>query len=138
MLIPKKDKIAVYAALFNDGVLVARKSTRGINHHTLTDLKNIVVLQLMKSLKSRGYIKETFNWQWFYWVLTDEGVEYIRNFLHLPADIIPATHKQTKSIPIPNAEALDEKEKSQGAGHGFKPNYRKGNEGGFGRGGKRV
>ena len=32
------------------------------------------VLNLMKSLRSRGYAKETFCWRWFYYYLTEEGV----------------------------------------------------------------
>ena len=27
----------------------------------------------MTSLKSREYVKETFNWNHYYWYLTDEG-----------------------------------------------------------------
>lgn len=73
-------------------------------------------------------------------VLTDEGVEYLRNYLHLPADIIPATHKQSKStrLQVAEQEMSQEQGKDQGPGRGFRPSFRSGGEGGFGRGGKRV
>jgi len=100
MLIPKKQRLAVYSELFKEGVMVAKKNTRGINHHILTEVPNLHVLELMKSLKSRGYIKENFNWRWYYWTLTDDGVEYLRNYLHLPVDIIPATHKKVNTLPM--------------------------------------
>ena len=49
---------------------------------------------MMTSLKSRELVKETFSWQWFYWYLTDEGITYLREYLHLPEDVVPATHKK--------------------------------------------
>lgn len=77
---------------------------------------------------------------YIYRVLTDEGVEYLRNFLHLPADIIPATHKQIKStrLQVAEQEMNQEQGKDQGPGRSFRPSFRSGGEGGFGRGEKRV
>lgn len=73
-------------------------------------------------------------------VLTDEGVEYLRNFLHLPADIIPATHKQIKSSRLQAAEQemSQEQRKDQGPGRNFRPSFKSGGEGGFGRDAQRV
>ena len=48
----------------------------------------------MQSLTSKGYVHTQFSWQWFYYVLTDEGLEYLREYLHLPSEIVPNTHKQ--------------------------------------------
>ena len=53
-------------------------------------MPNLEVMNLMKSMKSRGYVRETFNWQYYYWYLTNEGIEYLREYLHLPAEIVPA------------------------------------------------
>ena len=47
-----------------------------------------------QSLKSRGYVTEQFAWRHFYWYLTNEGIQYLRDFLHLPAEIVPATLKR--------------------------------------------
>ena len=44
-----------------------------------------------QSLKSRGYVKEQFAWRHYYWYLTNEGIQYLRDFLHLPPEIVPAT-----------------------------------------------
>lgn len=44
-----------------------------------------------QSLKSTGYVKEQFAWRHFYWYLTNEGIQYLRDFLHLPPEIVPAT-----------------------------------------------
>lgn len=30
----------------------------------------------------------------FYWFLTNEGIEYLREYLHLPEEIVPATLKK--------------------------------------------
>jgi len=54
----------------------------------------------MQSLVSRGYAREKFSWQWYYWFLTDEGIEYLRNYLHFPEDVKPDTlMKQDKPLP---------------------------------------
>ena len=45
-------------------------------------------------MKSRGYVKEQFAWRHFYWYLTNEGIEYLRTYLHLPPEIVPATLKR--------------------------------------------
>jgi hypothetical protein len=45
---------------------------------------------LFQSLKSRGYVSEQFAWRHFYWYLTNEGISYLRNFLHLPAEVRPS------------------------------------------------
>merc|ERR1719422_2199914 len=45
-------------------------------------------------LKPRGYLKEQFAWRHFYWSLTNEGIQYLRDYLHLPPEIVPATLKR--------------------------------------------
>ena len=43
--------------------------------------------------------------QWYYWYLTDAGIEYLRGFLHLPAEVVPETLK--KPAARPGARPLD-------------------------------
>ena len=94
VVISKATKIAVYSYLFKEGVMVAKKSRDHRINHDEVEVPNLEVLMLMKSLTSREFVKQTFNWQWYYWYLTDEGVEYLREYLHLPAEIVPATLKK--------------------------------------------
>ena len=58
----------------------------------------------MQSLRSRQYVKEMVSWSHYYWYLTNAGVEYLRNILNLPSEIVPATLK-TKARTTPAAEA---------------------------------
>ena len=56
------------------------------------------VIKACQSLTSRNYLKTQFSWQWYYYTLTPEGLDYLREWLHLPAEIVPATHiKQQRS-----------------------------------------
>jgi small subunit ribosomal protein S10e len=55
--------------------------------HGEIDVPNLHVMNVMKSLKSREYVRETFSWQYYYYYLTDEGIEYLRSFLNLPSTI---------------------------------------------------
>ena len=134
MFISKKNRIEVYSYLFKEGVLVAKKDNFKPKHDEI-DVPNLEVLNLMKSLKSRGFVRETFNWQYFYWYLENEGVEYLREYLHLPAEIVPATLKKATAGPVtaggrappPGAERLE------GEGPGFGRGFGRG-AGGFGRG----
>lgn len=72
----------------------------------------------MQSLTSKGFVKTQFSWQYYYYTLTDEGIDYLRDCtlnylyattfcsicsresffyadLHLPQEIVPATLKKT-------------------------------------------
>mmetsp|Transcript_144496 Transcript_144496/g.204410 ORF Transcript_144496/g.204410 Transcript_144496/m.204410 type:complete len:158 (+) Transcript_144496:45-518(+) len=93
MLIPKKDRITIYTKLFEDGTMCAKKDFNAPKHHML-DVPNIWVMHAMKSLVSRGYLKEQFSWQWYYWMLTNEGIEYLRSYLHFPDELVPNTLKK--------------------------------------------
>ena len=135
MLISKKNRLAILSYLFKEGVVVAKKDYSMKNHPDITDVPNLEVLNLMKSLKSRGFVRETLNWQYFYWSLENEGVEYLREYLHLPAETVPATLKKATARPVtaggrappPGAERLE------GEGPGFGRGFGRG-AGGFGRG----
>ncbi|XP_013991909.2 40S ribosomal protein S10 isoform X3 [Salmo salar] len=93
MLMPKKNRIAIYELLFKEGVMVAKKDVHLAKHPELADrnVPNLHVMKAMQSLKSTGYVKEQFAWRHFYWYLTNEGIQYLRDFLHLPPEIVPAT-----------------------------------------------
>ena len=104
-------------------------------------------------------MKTQFSWQWYYYTLTPEGLDYLREWLHLPAEIVPATHiKQQRSHAPPKGmiggddrerrpggrggprgdrdggyrrrDAGDGKDGGSGAPGSFAPEFR----GGFGRG----
>lgn len=52
----------------------------------------------MQSLNSKEYVKTQFSWQYYYYTLTPEGLDYLREWLHVPAEIVPQTHiKQQRS-----------------------------------------
>jgi small subunit ribosomal protein S10e len=90
---PKSVRTSIYALLFKDGVITVQKDVKLPKHHVL-DVPNVFVVDALKSLHSKGLVKETFNWQWHYYVLTDEGVVYLRQYLNLPEEAVPLTHKK--------------------------------------------
>ena len=53
------------------------------------------VIKLMQSFKSRELVTELFAWRHYYWFLTDNGIEYLRTYLNLPSEIVPATLKKS-------------------------------------------
>ncbi|KAL9622348.1 MAG: hypothetical protein Q9160_003359 [Pyrenula sp. 1 TL-2023] len=96
-LIPKADRKKIHEYLFREGVLVAKKDYNLPKHGDI-DTKNLFVIKACQSLTSRGYLKTQFSWQYYYYTLTPEGLDYLREWLHLPAEIVPATHiKQQRS-----------------------------------------
>ncbi|XP_015509273.1 small ribosomal subunit protein eS10 [Neodiprion pinetum] len=94
MLMPKKNRVAIYEYLFKEGVMVAKKDYHAPKHPELETIPNLQVIKAMQSLKSRGFVNEQFAWRHFYWYLTNEGIEYLRAYLHLPPEIVPATLKR--------------------------------------------
>jgi hypothetical protein len=59
--------------------LVAKKDFNAPKHEDL-DVPNLEVIKAMQSLTSKGLVKTQFSWQWYYYVLTPEGVEYLREW----------------------------------------------------------
>merc|ERR1719316_2121974 len=72
---------------------------------------------MMKSLTSKDFVKEKFNWQWYYYFLTDEGIEHLREVLHLPAQVFPTT--LTKQRPTRPAMAAAGGDDGGGRGKGW-------------------
>lgn len=62
---------------FSEGVIVAQKDYNAPKHVEL-DVKNLFVIKSMQSLNSRGYVKTQYSWGWYYYTLTNEGLEYLR------------------------------------------------------------
>ncbi|KAK4228482.1 Plectin/S10 domain-containing protein [Podospora fimiseda] len=106
MLIPKADRKAIHEYLFREGVMVAAKDYESTHE---TGIRNLFVIKACQSLTSRGYVKTQFSWQYYYYTLTPEGLDYLREWLHLPAEIVPATHiKQQRSHAPPRGMLGDE------------------------------
>ncbi|RUS77493.1 hypothetical protein EGW08_014740 [Elysia chlorotica] len=100
MLIPKKNRVQIYEYLFKEGVLVA-KSDKALPKHPHIEVPNLEVIKAMQSLTSRGYVREQFAWGYHYYYLTNEGIQYLRDFLHLPAEIVPSTLKRATRTEAP-------------------------------------
>uniref|UniRef100_A0A4W3KB89 Ribosomal protein S10 n=1 Tax=Callorhinchus milii TaxID=7868 RepID=A0A4W3KB89_CALMI len=129
MLMPKKDRIAIYELLFKEGVMVAKKDVHMPKHPELADknVPNLHVMKAMQSLKSRGYVKEQFAWRHFYWYLTNEGIQYLRDYLHLPPEIVPATlRRQTRpETARPRPKGLGEERPARLRGEADRDSYRR-------------
>ncbi|ODV70733.1 40S ribosomal protein eS10 [Cyberlindnera jadinii NRRL Y-1542] len=93
MLIPKEERDKIFKYLFQEGVAVAKKDFNQPKHEEI-DTRNLYVIKALQSLTSKGYVKTQFSWQYYYYTLTDEGVEYLREYFHLPETIAPKTRLQ--------------------------------------------
>ena len=134
MFIPKENRIAVFSYLFREGCLVVKKDPRLETHPHIEGPSNLEVMCLTKSLESRGFVRVTFSWQYNYAYLTDEGIDYLRQYLGLPDEIVPNTHKKQASRPDSRDREEDKFAGGRPAFRGGDREYR-GREGGFGRGG---
>mmetsp|Transcript_20757 Transcript_20757/g.62529 ORF Transcript_20757/g.62529 Transcript_20757/m.62529 type:complete len:187 (+) Transcript_20757:139-699(+) len=137
MLISKKDRKDVYKYLFQEGVLFAEKDFNLPKHPEVDTVSNLVVIKLMQSFKSRELVTERFAWRHYYWFLTDEGIEYLREYLNIPSDVVPNTMKKsTRPLERGPQGGGDRPPRREGGGYGDRPPRREGGEGGgFGRGG---
>merc|ERR1712071_540726 len=130
MLMPKKHRNLIYENLFKEGVLVAMKDTHLAKDPEI-DVPNLHVMKALLSLKSRGYVTEQFAWRHSYWYLTNEGIQYLRDYLHLPPEIVPATLKKTASksdAPKPWAKGGDQRGDRPRGGDGDRDSYRRGGD----------
>jgi len=139
MIISKQNRRTIYENLFKEGVLVAKKDYNAPKHEYL-EVPNLEVIKAMQSLTSRGYVKTQFSWQWYYYTLSNEGLDYLREWLHLPSEIVPATHKKPArpqrpagvraggdgAYRAPRGDRDDYRRrepKDEGAGAEFRPRY---------------
>ncbi|XP_028774864.1 transcription factor MYB87 [Neltuma alba] len=93
MIIPEKNRREICKYLFKEGVCYAKKDFNMPKHPEI-DVPNLQVIKLMQSFKSKEYVRETFAWMHYYWYLTNDGIEFLRTYLNLPSEIVPATLKK--------------------------------------------
>nr|XP_015100640.1 plectin isoform X3 [Vicugna pacos] len=97
MLMPLDQLRAIYEVLFREGVMVAKKDRRPCSLHPhVPGVTNLQVMRAMASLRARGLVRETFAWRHFYWYLTNEGIAHLRQYLHLPPEIVPASLQRVR------------------------------------------
>lgn len=84
----------VFLPCLAEGVLYAKKDYNLAKHPEI-DVPNLQVIKLMQSFKSKEYVRESFAWMYYYWYLTNDGIEYLRTYLNLPSEIVPATLKKS-------------------------------------------
>ena len=81
----------------------------------------------MRSLVSRKFATEIFNWQWHYYFLKPEGIKFLREYLGLPDTIIPNTHK----LEVGKTEEINDEQKVEEEGkenrRGGRDNRERGN-----------
>lgn len=93
MIISEKNRREISKYLFQEGVCYAKKDYNLAKHPEI-DVPNLQVIKLMQSFKSKEYVRETFAWMHYYWYLTNDGIEFLRTYLNLPSEIVPATLKK--------------------------------------------
>jgi small subunit ribosomal protein S10e len=110
MLIPKKTRNTVYRHLFAEGVMCAKDDANAPHHHELKSIPNLHVMKLLQSLASRGLCTVRYNWRWYYYILTNEGVAYLREYLGtLPENVTPKTHVKQAGRPQTGARPEGER-----------------------------
>ena len=98
---PKAHRIAILTYLFKEGVVVAKKEWNLPKHPDIEEATNLEVIKLMTSLTSKDLVSCRFSWKHYYWFLNDEGIEWLREYLHLPEDMVPNTLKKAAAKPPP-------------------------------------
>ena len=77
VLVSKENKRKIFEYLLAEGVLVVKKDSYLPKHQNLSDVPNLQVMMIIKSLKSRGFVQEVFCWQWAYYTVTNKGVQFL-------------------------------------------------------------
>ncbi|GAA0176462.1 ribosomal protein [Lithospermum erythrorhizon] len=93
-IISENNRREISKYVFQEGVCYAKKDYNLAKHPEI-DVPNLQVIKLMQSFKSKEYVRETFAWMYYYWFLTNDGIEFLRTYLNLPSEIVPATLKKS-------------------------------------------
>ena len=91
VIVKLKEKVKLYTFFLKEGVFACRKDNTTNNENL--QIPNLHCFLIMRSLVSRGMATEIFSWRWHYYFLTKKGVDYLREYLGLPANIVPNTYK---------------------------------------------
>ena len=126
VLVPTKEKVKIYTYFLQEGVFACKKDNTSKNENL--GISNLHCFLVMRSLISRKFATEIFSWQWHYYFLLPEGIKYLREYLGLPATVIPNTYNV-------NTENNDEEQKEGGDEEGGERKGR-GERRGRGRGGR--
>ena len=90
-------------SILMDGVICCKKEFEG--QHPLIKVDNLKVWMLTRTLKSRGCLEETYNWQHYYFTLNQNGVQYIKQVLGInEAKVQPKTRLARAEEEEPKAE----------------------------------
>ena len=90
--ISKAEKKVVYRYLLQEGVIVVHKDFT-TQPHKGTNVTNIHLRKMMRSLKDRGYVELVFSWQYFYFFINNEGKKFLSDYLNLTEEVVPLTWK---------------------------------------------
>ena len=119
VLVSKEEKRAIFTYLLREGVIVVRKDAYLPVHQNVTGVANLKVMMIVKSLKSRGYLSEVFNWQWSYYTVSNSGVNFLVKSLGVSADVVPATFRKKRvAASAPKVDDDEKAEVEEGAGRG--------------------
>lgn len=113
VLISKEERQKIYSYLLKEGTLVVKKDV-GLEKHQDISVPNLKVMMVCKSLKSKGHLIEKFNWQWYYFHLSEEGIRAMCEYLGLPTNIRPDYYK----APAVKRPVTDEDRPRRGFGRG--------------------
>jgi small subunit ribosomal protein S10e len=91
--IQKAEKKTVYRYLLQEGVIVLHKDYTS-QAHKGTNVPNIHVRTLLRSLKDRGLVDLVFNWQYYYYFINNEGKKFLTESLGLTEEVVPLTWKK--------------------------------------------
>jgi len=71
-------------------------------------------------------VKEQFAWRHYYWYLNNEGTNFLREYLNLPPEIVPATLKRpTRPEGAKTAKRVDTARPSSPSGDQSRQEYRR-------------
>jgi small subunit ribosomal protein S10e len=89
MWMPTAVRRRILRYFFQNGIMVVSDNQAGV--HEELDCLNIYPFQIGRSFQSRGFAKKQYAWSHAYFVLTNKGIDYLRNFFGAPATAAPLT-----------------------------------------------
>ena len=134
VLVPTKEKVKIYTYFLQEGVFACKKDNTSKNENL--GISNLHCFLVMRSLISRKFATEIFSWQWHYYFLLPEGIKYLREYLGLPATVIPNTYNVNTENNEEEPKEGDE-EGGERKGRGERRGRGRGGRARGGRGGRR-
>ena len=97
VIVYREERKKVHIYLLQNGVICFPKDTKEVNE--VLGIENLKLFMICRSLMSKGCVTQLFNWQYHYFSLTNDGIQFLKSELGIEDESVqPITCRQRSDL----------------------------------------